>query len=186
MVLPIIRFPDKRLRIKAKPVAVVDEAVSSLVDDMFETMYVKDGIGLAATQVDCHRQIIVMNVPEEQHYQELKENRGKNLEKLLDISNQQNNPLCFINPVLIKAQGSVTYQEGCLSVPDFQADVSRYETVTVEALNQKGEKFSLEASGLLAICIQHEIDHLKGKLFIDYLSKIKQQRLKAKYAKLFP
>ncbi len=152
--LDILIFPDPRLRTEAKPVKQVTPKVRKLVDDMFETMYQAPGIGLAATQVNVHRQVVV-----------------------IDVSEDKTNPLCLINPKIIQSQGDATYDEGCISVPNVYETVLRAANVTVEALNQNGEPFILEASGLLAICIQHEIDHLKGKLFVDYLSPLKRQRI---------
>jgi len=158
--LKIIRFPDARLRTVAKPVADVSENIRNLLDDMLETMYAAPGIGLAATQVNVHKQIVV-----------------------IDISEEKNQPHVFINPVITKKDGEETSEEGCLSVPEYYAEVKRAETVTVEALDKNGEKFTLDAEGLLAVCIQHELDHLKGKLFIDYLSPLKQKRLRKKLEK---
>ena len=160
--LNILRFPDKRLRIKAKKVVEIDENIRILVADMFETMTNADGIGLAATQINFHQQIVV-----------------------IDISKERNQPLCLINPKIIKESGHRDYEEGCLSVPEYKAMITRAENITVEALNENGEKFELEADGLLATCIQHELDHLKGKLFVDYLSKLKQQRLKKRFEKIY-
>ena len=160
--LNILRFPDKRLRIKAKKVVEIDESIRTLVADMFETMTNADGIGLAATQINFHQQIVV-----------------------IDISKERNQPLCLINPKIIKESGHRDYEEGCLSVPEYKAMITRAENITVEALNENGEKFELEADGLLATCIQHELDHLKGKLFVDYLSKLKQQRLKKRFEKIY-
>jgi len=158
--LNIIRFPDARLRTVAKPVSNVSEDIRNLLDDMLETMYAAPGIGLAATQVNIHKQIVV-----------------------IDISEEKNQPYFFINPVITKKDGEETSEEGCLSVPEYYAEVKRADTVTVEALDRNGEKFTLEAEGLLAVCIQHELDHLKGKLFIDYLSPLKQKRLRKKLEK---
>ena len=159
--LDILRFPDERLRTKAQPVENVDEAVQQMIEDMFDTMYDAPGIGLAATQVDIHQQMIV-----------------------IDISEEKNQPLCLINPEILHKEGTEKCEEGCLSVPAYYAEVQRAEKVTIKALNQKGETFELEADGLLAVCIQHEMDHLKGKLFVDYLSPLKQQRLLKKLEKL--
>ncbi len=158
--LEILRFPDKRLRIKAKPVETVDKKVQQIVEDMFETMYDAPGIGLAATQVNIHQQIVV-----------------------LDISEEKNQPLCLINPKILHSEGVEKSEEGCLSVPSYFADVERAESVTIQALDEKGEAFELEADELLAVCIQHEMDHLQGKLFIDYLSPLKRQRLLKKIEK---
>ena len=158
--LDILKFPDKRLRTKAIPVNEVTDATREFLDDMLETMYAAPGIGLAATQVNVHQQIVV-----------------------IDISEDKNQPYCFINPVITHSDGEEVCEEGCLSVPEYYAEVKRAEKVTVEALNKDGEKFVLEADGLLAVCVQHELDHLKGKLFVDYLSPLKQKRLKKKLEK---
>lgn len=159
-ILKIIRFPDERLRTKAAPVSEVTDEIRSFLDDMLETMYAAPGIGLAATQVNVHQQLVV-----------------------IDISEEKNQPYCFINPVITKQDGEEISEEGCLSVPEYYAEVKRADTVTVEALDRDGNKFTLEAEGLLAVCIQHELDHLKGKLFIDYLSSLKQKRLRKKILK---
>ena len=159
--LTILRFPDTRLRTKASPVLEVSDAIRTLLDDMLETMYAAPGIGLAATQVNVHQQIVVV-----------------------DVSEEKDQPHCFINPVITKREGEEVCEEGCLSVPEFFAEVERSETITVEALDRDGKKFELEADGLLAVCIQHELDHLQGKLFVDYLSPLKQKRLHKKFAKL--
>jgi peptide deformylase len=160
--LPILHFPDPRLRTKAKPVAVVDDAIRQLIKDMFETMYDAPGIGLAATQVNHHIRLVVM-----------------------DISEEKNQPMVFINPkVTPLTQEKAPYEEGCLSVPSVYDVVDRPTNVRIEALNEQGEAFSLETDGLLAVCIQHELDHLEGKLFVDYLSSLKRQRIKAKLQKL--
>ena len=148
------------MRTVAAPVAVVDDAIRKLVDDMFETMYDAPGIGLAATQVNVHQQVIV-----------------------IDVSSERDQPLCLINPEIIARDGVEESEEGCLSVPDIYEKVQRSEKVTVKALGRDGEPFTLEADGLLAVCIQHEMDHLAGKLFVDYLSPLKQQRLKKKLKK---
>lgn len=158
--LEVLRFPDERLRTVAKPVEKVDDSIRQLVADMFETMKDEQGIGLAATQVNTHLRVIVM-----------------------DVSEEQNQPLVFINPELIDKQGSKISEEGCLSVPGNYAKVDRAERVTVKALNENGEEFVLEATGLLAICIQHEMDHLRGVLFVDYLSPLKRQRIRKKLEK---
>ena len=160
--LPILHFPDPRLRTKAKPVAVVDDAIRQLIKDMFETMYDAPGIGLAATQVNHHIRLVVM-----------------------DISEDKSQPMVFINPkVTPLTQEKAPYEEGCLSVPSVYDVVDRPTMVRIEALNEQGEAFSLETDGLLAVCIQHELDHLEGKLFVDYLSSLKRQRIKAKLQKL--
>ena len=159
-ILEILHFPDSRLRKKAKPVAQVDERVRQAVDDMFETMYAAPGIGLAATQVNFHEQIIV-----------------------IDISKDRNQPLCLINPEILDRDGEEEMEEGCLSVPGFYEKVQRAEKIKVRALNQDGGVFELSADGLLAVCIQHEIDHLNGKLFVDYLSPLKRERIRKKLDK---
>ena len=159
--LNILRFPDPRLRTKAKPVSEVTDKTRKFLDDMLETMYDAPGIGLASTQVNVHKQIVV-----------------------IDVSEEKNEPYCFINPVITKEDGEEVCEEGCLSVPEYFAEVSRAEKITVEALDRDGKKFELEAEGLLAVCIQHELDHLKGKLFVDYLSPLKQKRLRKKFEKL--
>lgn len=159
--LPILEFPDPRLRTTAAPVAKVDDAIRSIIDDMFETMYAAPGIGLAATQVNIHQQIIV-----------------------IDTSEEKNDPMVFINPALtILEEETTTYDEGCLSVPGYYEEVERPIGILVKALDKNGEAFSLEPTGLLAVCIQHEIDHLNGKLFVDYLSNMKRQRIRKKLEK---
>ncbi|MDO5073811.1 peptide deformylase [Neisseria animaloris] len=158
--LNILQYPDERLHTVAKPVAEIDERIRTLVADMFETMYEARGIGLAATQVNVHERVVVM-----------------------DLSEEQNEPRVFINPIITHKDGQTTYEEGCLSVPGIYDTVTRAERVTVEALDEKGEKFTLEADGLLAICIQHELDHLAGKVFVEYLSTLKQNRIKTKLKK---
>jgi len=160
MILDILKYPDKRLRIIAKPVVSVDETIKKQVKDMFETMYEADGIGLAATQVNFHQRIIV-----------------------IDISDKCNEPICLINPEVIEKTGEIQCEEGCLSVPEYYENVIRANDIKVQALNQHGESFEIEASEMLAVCIQHEIDHLDGILFVDYLSKLKQKRLKTKTEK---
>ena len=160
MILNILKYPDKRLRTIAKPVVRVDETIKQQVKDMFETMYEATGIGLAATQVNFHQRIIV-----------------------IDISDQYNEPICLINPEIIEESGEIQCEEGCLSVPDYYEIVVRANDIKVKALNQNGESFELEASEMLSICIQHEIDHLNGILFVDHLSKLKQKRLKKKTEK---
>ncbi len=160
MLLPILHYPDKRLRTVAKPVEAVDDNVRNMVKNMFETMYDAPGIGLAATQVDHHQRIIV-----------------------IDLSEEKNQPLCLINPEIIEKDGEIDWEEGCLSVPDYYQCVKRANHVKVRALNEKGESFELEADELLGVCIQHEIDHLNGILFVDHLSKLKQKRLLEKTKK---
>lgn len=159
--LPILTFPDQRLRTVAKPVKVVDDRVRQIVDDMFETMYAAPGVGLAATQVNIHEQIIV-----------------------IDTSEDQSQPLVFINPQIeIIDREDYDYEEGCLSVPGFYEKVTRPKHVKVTALNRDGEEFIIEPEGLLAVCIQHECDHLNGKLFVDYLSNLKRNRIRSKLEK---
>ena len=158
--LKILRFPDARLRTKAKPVTEVTDKTREFVDELLETMYDAPGIGLASTQVNVHKQIVV-----------------------IDVSEEKDEPYCFINPVITHEEGEEICEEGCLSVPEYYAEVSRAERVTVEALDRDGKPFKLEADGLLAVCIQHELDHLKGKLFVDYLSPLKQKRLLKKIEK---
>ena len=160
MILDILQYPDKRLRTIAKPVVSVDETIKQQVKDMFETMYEAPGIGLAATQVNFHQRIIV-----------------------IDVSDQCNEPICLINPEVIEKSGEIQWEEGCLSVPDYYENVIRANDIKVQALNQHGETFELEASEMLSVCIQHEIDHLDGILFVDHLSKLKQKRLKKKTEK---
>lgn len=159
--LEILHFPDSRLRLKAQPVSQVDDNVRQMVTDMLETMYEAPGIGLAATQVNIQLQIIV-----------------------LDVSEQKDQPLCLINPEILAAEGSEEMQEGCLSIPGYYENVTRAEKIKVRALNAAGETFELEADDLLAVCIQHEMDHLAGKLFVDYLSPLKRQRIKSKLLKM--
>lgn len=159
-ILEVLRFPDERLRTVAKPVEAITPEIKKLVEDMFETMREENGIGLAATQVNVHKRVVVM-----------------------DVSENQDTPRVFINPTITHKDGTVISEEGCLSVPNNYAKVERAERITVEALDADGNSFSLEADGLLAICIQHELDHLKGKLFVDYLSPLKRQRIRAKLEK---
>ncbi|MEO6696482.1 MAG: peptide deformylase [Gammaproteobacteria bacterium] len=158
--LPILHFPDPRLRIKAAPVAVVDDALRKLVDDMFETMYAAPGIGLAAPQVNTAKRVVV-----------------------IDISLDHSEPLCLINPEILSRDGEISSEEGCLSVPDEFEVVERASKVEVRALGRDGQPIEMEAEGLLAVCIQHEIDHLDGRLFVDYLSALKKQRLQKRLAK---
>jgi peptide deformylase len=159
--LPILKFPDPRLRTKAKPVAQVDARVRRIVDDMLETMYAAPGVGLAATQVNIHEQIIV-----------------------IDVSENKDQPLVFINPKVEALDAALLgYEEGCLSVPGFYETVERPEHIKVTALDRDGKPFELIPSGLLAVCIQHEMDHLGGKLFVDYLSTLKRNRIRAKLEK---
>ncbi|MEQ1635567.1 MAG: peptide deformylase [Methylococcales bacterium] len=158
--LTILEFPDERLRKQAADVKVVDEAIKSLVQDMFETMYEAHGVGLAATQVNVHKRVIV-----------------------IDTSEEKNAPLCLINPIILSRNGETESNEGCLSVPGFFEPVVRSEYILVQALDADGVSFELEAEGLLSVCIQHEMDHLLGKLFVDYLSSFKRQRIKKKLEK---
>lgn len=161
--LTILEFPDPRLRTKAQPVdpaRIADPAFQTLLDDMFHTMYEAPGIGLAASQVDVHQRFMVM-----------------------DLSEEKNEPLVFINPEIAAADGHQVYQEGCLSVPGIFADVTRANRITVKALGRDGQPFEVEADGLLAICIQHEMDHLDGKLFVDYLSQLKRDQVRKKLEK---
>jgi peptide deformylase len=158
--LSILHFPDPRLRKRALPVETVDESVRALVDDLLETMYAAPGIGLAATQVNVQKRIVVM-----------------------DVSEGKNQPLVFINPTVLGQTGETETDEGCLSVPGFYEAVRRAERVRVRALDRDGEPFEIDASGLLAVCIQHEIDHLDGKLFVDYLSMLKRDRIRRKLEK---
>lgn len=160
-ILSILHFPDPRLRNVAQPVETVDDDIRTLVEDMFDTMYSAPGIGLAAVQVNVPKQIIV-----------------------IDISEERDSPLCLINPAILERQGKVETEEGCLSVPGIYEPVQRSEHVRVQALSQAGEPFTLETDGLLAICVQHEIDHLSGRLFVDYLSELKRQRIRKKAQKL--
>ncbi|MCB5190212.1 peptide deformylase [Methylobacillus arboreus] len=159
-ILDILIYPDPRLHKVAAPVKEVNDEIRQLVRDMAETMYDAPGIGLAATQVDVHKQIIVM-----------------------DLSEDKNELRVFINPKILSKCGTQQYEEGCLSVPGVYDTVTRAATVTVEALDEHGTPFTLEAEGLLAVCIQHEIDHLLGKVFVEYLSSLKQNRIKNKFKK---
>ncbi len=159
-ILDILYYPDKRLRTVAKPVEQVDDSIRKLVDEMFETMYAAPGIGLAATQVDVHQRVIV-----------------------IDVSEDKRQPLCLINPEIIDEEGVESCDEGCLSVPDVYETVERSEKVSVKALDQNGDEYTLQADEMLAVCIQHEMDHLKGKLFVDYLSPLKLQRIKKRMQK---
>lgn len=158
--LPILHYPDPRLHKVAQPVAAVDERIRRLIKDMAETMYAAPGIGLAATQVDVHERVLI-----------------------IDVSEDRNDLRAFINPEILETSGQADTEEGCLSVPGIYDTVTRAERVRVRALDAQGEPFTLEAEGLLAVCIQHEIDHLDGKVFVDYLSRLKQQRIAAKLRK---
>ncbi len=158
--LDILEFPDPRLRTQAKPVAVVDDRIRKLTDDMLETMYAAPGIGLAATQVNVHQRIVV-----------------------IDLSEEKNQPLVLINPTFEVIEGEQQYDEGCLSVPGFYETVTRAEKIRVQALGRDGQPFELVADGLLSVCIQHELDHLDGKLFVDHISKLKRDRIRKKLEK---
>ncbi len=159
-VLEVLHFPDPRLRKKATPIETIDVNIKNIADDLLETMFEKGGIGLAATQVNIQKRIIV-----------------------IDISEDRNNPWVLINPEILASDGIVQTQEGCLSVPGYYDDVERAERIKYSYLNLEGELIEEEADGLLSVCIQHEIDHLDGKLFIDYLSPLKRQRLMKKIEK---
>lgn len=158
--LDILHFPDPGLRTRAVEVVSVDDALRELISNMFETMYEAPGIGLAATQVNVHKRLIV-----------------------IDISEQKDQPLVLINPQITRLEGNEEMDEGCLSVPGVYEKVQRAEQITVTALNRDGQTFELETDGLLAVCVQHEIDHLDGKLFVDYLSKLKRSRIRKKLEK---
>lgn len=159
-ILNILCYPDPRLREKGRPVERVDEAVRRLVDDMLETMYAAPGIGLAATQVGVAKRVVV-----------------------IDVSENKDQPLTLINPEILERSGEEEMEEGCLSVPGVYERVRRAERVKVRALDREGEPFELEADGLLAVCIQHEVDHLDGRLFVDYLSQLKQSRIRKRLEK---
>ena len=158
--LTILEFPDPRLRTRAQPVEHVEGELRKLIDDMFETMYAAPGIGLAATQVNVHKRVLV-----------------------LDVSETRNQPLALINPEVIQRQGVEETEEGCLSVPGIYDKVTRAERIRVRALDRDGKSIEMDADGLLAVCIQHEIDHLDGKLFVDYLSDLKRTRIRKKLEK---
>jgi peptide deformylase len=159
--LTILHYPDERLHKVAAPVKEVDEKIRRLTDDMAETMYAAPGIGLAATQVNVHQQVIV-----------------------IDISEKRNELMVLINPEIVESSGKAEHEEGCLSVPGIYEKVQRAERVVVRALDRDGQLFEKAAEGLLAVCIQHEMDHLKGKVFVEYLSHLKQSRIKIKLKKL--
>lgn len=160
-ILPVLRFPDERLRTVAKPVTEVNDDIRTIIDNMFETMYHEKGVGLAATQVNIHQRIVVM-----------------------DVSENSDQPITFINPEIIKkSDETFINEEGCLSVPGCYAKVTRHERVTVKALDRNGKEFTIDGDELLSICIQHELDHLAGVLFVDYLSPLKRQRIKTKLEK---
>ncbi len=159
--LTILEFPDPRLRTVAKPVESVNDDIRQIIDNMFETMYEAPGIGLAATQVNIHQQIIV-----------------------IDVSEDKNEPMVFINPTLtVIDEATESYDEGCLSVPGYYEEVERPIRVKIDALDKNGDAFTIEPEGLLSVCVQHEIDHLNGKLFVDYLSNMKRQRIRKKLEK---
>jgi peptide deformylase len=159
-ILEILHFPDPRLRNIAQPVQSVDDGVRQLLDDMLETMYEAPGIGLAATQVNIDKRIVV-----------------------IDVSEEKDQPLCLINPEVLELEGVEEMEEGCLSVPDVYEMVQRADRVRLRALDRSGQPFEMQADGLLAVCIQHEIDHLDGKLFVDYLSQLKRTRIRKKLEK---
>lgn len=158
--LTILEYPDPRLRTRATPVASVDDGVRQLVADLFETMYEAKGVGLAATQVNVHKRVLVA-----------------------DVSEEKNAPLAFINPEILAREEIGVMQEGCLSVPGFYEDLNRAHRIRVRALDRDGKSFEMDAEGLLAVCIQHEIDHLDGKLFVDYISELKRTRIRKKLEK---
>jgi len=160
-ILTVLRFPDPRLKIKAQPVTDITEATATIIDDMLATMYEEKGVGLAATQVDIHQRIVVM-----------------------DTSESNDKPIVFINPEIIATSDETSInEEGCLSVPGTYAKVNRHDACTVKALDRHGKEFTLNATELQSICIQHELDHLKGVLFVDYLSPLKRQRIQKKLEK---
>ena len=158
--LKILEFPDPRLRTKAALIDVVDDQLRIFIDDMLETMYEASGIGLAATQVDVHKRLLVT-----------------------DVSSEKNEPLALINPMILEKDGVIVTGEGCLSVPGYYEEVERAENIKVRFLDREGDEVELDAQGLLAVCIQHEIDHLDGKLFVDYLSEVKRSRIRKKLEK---
>ena len=160
-ILTILEFPDERLRKKAAVVKTVDDKIKRLIDDMLETMYESKGVGLAATQVDVHQRVIV-----------------------IDVSEEKDDPLFLINPEILEKDGIKESEEGCLSVPGFYEKVNRAEHIRIKALNREGQSFEFEARDLLAVCVQHEMDHLNGKLFVDYISSLKRQRIKKKLEKI--
>lgn len=160
-ILPVLRFPDERLRKVAKPVTQFTPELQTIIDNMIETMYTEKGIGLASTQVDIHEQIIV-----------------------IDVTEDKSQPYVIINPEVISQEGETGIEEGCLSIPDCRGFVPRAEKIKIKALDRDGNPYEIDADDLLAICIQHEMDHLKGKLFVDYLSPLKRQRIEQKMKKL--
>lgn len=159
--LNVLQFPDERLRTKAQPVPAVDAAIRTIVEDMFETMYEHSGVGLAATQVNVHQRIIV-----------------------IDVSEERNQPLCVINPEILSKSGVQFESEGCLSVPSIYDKVERAQKIRLRALDKEGKSYEMDAEDLLAVCIQHEMDHLNGILFVDHLSRLKQERARKKLEKL--
>lgn len=161
VLLDILEFPDPRLRTVAKPIKEVNGKIATFADRMLETMYEAPGIGLAASQVNFHHRLIV-----------------------IDVSEDKNQPLILINPTIRESAGEIETNEGCLSVPGFYEPVDRFETIQLDAIGRDGERFTMEANGLLAVCIQHEMDHLDGKLFVDYLSNTKRQMIRKKLQKL--
>lgn len=161
--LNILHYPDERLHTVAKPIEVFDEALQKLINDMFETMYAAKGIGLAATQVNVHKRLLVIDI------------KGQD---------ESAHPMVFINPEIVQVSGQIKFEEGCLSVPGIYETVTRAQEVHVKAFDHKGIAFEVETEGLLAICLQHEIDHLNGKVFIEYLSHLKQTRIRTKMQKL--
>lgn len=158
--LQILEFPDPRLRTKAKPVTTVDDSIRKLTQDMLETMYDAPGVGLAATQVNVHKRVVVV-----------------------DVSEDKSQPLVFINPEIEPVGGEKEYEEGCLSVPGFQEPVIRPDRIRVKALDAKGQPFEMECDGLLSVCLQHELDHLNGILFVDHISQLKRDRIRTKLQK---
>lgn len=160
-VLKILHYPDQRLRIIAKPIKKINKEIDEIAKNMIETMHQEEGIGLAATQVNIHLQIITIN-----------------------IINEKERNLILINPKIIEKKGNISIEEGCLSIPEYRAFIPRFNYIKVQAMNLKNEKIEIEADSILSICIQHEIDHLNGKLFIDYLSQLKQERILKKINKI--
>lgn len=160
-ILPILQFPDERLRTKAKKIEQITPELQTFIDDMIDTMYDEEGIGLAASQVDNHIRLVV-----------------------IDTSEERDSPLVLINPEIVEKRGETGIEEGCLSVQEFRALVPRAEWIKVKAQDRNGKAFEIETDGLLAICVQHELDHLEGKLFVDYLSPLKRDRLKQKLLKM--
>ncbi len=159
-ILPVLQFPDPRLRVIAKPVTKVDDSLLRLIDNMFETMYAAPGVGLAAIQVNVHKRLLIV-----------------------DVSTDQSEPYVFINPKFKPLEGEKEYDEGCLSIPGFYETVTRPDKIWVSALDRNNKIFEMECDGLLSVCIQHEIDHLDGKLFVDYLTKLKRNTIRRKLEK---